>query len=216
MNNQFELFELFTHNQIKLHISKNHRFGTDSLLLGEFACGGSKNKVVCDLCSGCGIIPILLDRPKKVYAVEIQEEAVNLINRTIKENNLGYIEAIHSDLRDCAIKRESIDLVTANPPYYPKNSGFERDTNSQKTARYESECTLADVVKAAARLLKFGGELKMSMTASRLAECIAIMQEHSIEPKEIIFIPSKKSDKMRLFLISGKKGAKSGVTVICR
>jgi tRNA1(Val) A37 N6-methylase TrmN6 len=200
-------YEVFDKNGIKLYISKEHRFGTDSLLLGEFAAVGTKNKIVCDLCSGCGIIPIMSESPKKVYAVEIQQEAVDLIKKTIAENNLDYIEAVHEDLRNISIERESVDLVTANPPYY--NSGFVRE--SQKTARHEFECTLEDVVKTAAYLLKFGGELKMCMTASRLAETISIMQKYSVEPKEIVLIG--KNNKGRLFLISGKKGGKSGVNI---
>jgi tRNA1(Val) A37 N6-methylase TrmN6 len=124
---------------------------------------------------------------------------------------------IRGDLRDeevlSRMGRERADLVTANPPYYAEKSGFERQKQPQKTARYEQSCTLGDVVASAAYLLKFGGELKMCMTASRLAECIGIMQRRSIEPKEIALIPSKKSNAARLFLISGKKGGKPGVGV---
>jgi tRNA1(Val) A37 N6-methylase TrmN6 len=208
------MYEFFEHNQVKLYISKAHRFGTDSLLLGEFA-GNVRSRVVCDLCSGCGIIPIMLAGAgaAKIYAVEIQPEAVALLRRTISENaqNVPSIEVVHADLRgSLGIPRESVDTVTANPPYFPQNSGFERE--SQRIARHENECTLADVVKAAAELLKFGGELKMSMTASRLAECIGIMQEYRIEPK-VIHLVGKKSGEARLVLISGKKGAKSGVRI---
>ncbi|MCL1824279.1 MAG: methyltransferase [Oscillospiraceae bacterium] len=215
-------YEVFGFKGIKLFISEEHRFGTDSLLLGEFAAG-SKRMTVVDLCSGCGIVPVLLsgnskNTPKKIYAVEIQSQAADLIRQTVHENNLGsFIEVIEGDLREKEtlepIGRERIDLVTANPPYYPKQSGFERGSNAQKTARYERDCTITDVVKAAEFLLKFGGELKMCMIAPRLAECIGIMREHSIEPKEIVLIPSKKTKTARLFLISGKKNGKAGVRI---
>jgi tRNA1(Val) A37 N6-methylase TrmN6 len=235
MEHEYEVFELGglapDGSLVKLYISKEHRFGTDSLLLGEFSLGAvGKNDRVADLCSGCGIIPITLlkNEVMRIYAIEIQQEAADLIRQTIRENNLDLIEVVQGDLRDesvlAQIGRETIGLVTANPPYYPEKSGFERDSDSQKTARCEKDCTLKDVVKAAAYLLKFSGELKMCMTASRLAECIKIMQEYSIEPKEILFIgksagrggnnvPSKQVIPARLFLISGKKGGKSGVTV---
>ena len=215
---EYEVFTLaFGDLPIKLFISKEHRFGTDSLLLGEFI-GSVKNKVAVDLCSGCGVIPIMLQNPKKVYAVEIQKEAVELIRHTVAENNLDYIEVVHEDLRELMLERESVDLVTANPPYY--NSGFERESKPQKVARHEHECTLNDVVKAASHLLKFGGELKMCMTASRLAETISVMQSYAIEPKEIVLIGKSAGrgahsapKAARLFLISGKKGGKSGVNI---
>ena len=210
-------YEVFGLNEVKLFISKEHRFGTDSLLLGEFAAKAGNSARVVDLCSGCGIIPVQLLHVNKIYAVEIQQEAVGLIERTVIENKLDNLEAVHGDLREeetlLKIGRETVDLVTANPPYYPENSGFEKDSISQKTARYDRDCTVLDVVKAASYLLKYGGELKMCMTAARLAECVGIMQEHSIEPKEIVFISNKKNNMARLFLISGKKGGKSGVTI---
>ncbi|MCL1881323.1 MAG: methyltransferase [Oscillospiraceae bacterium] len=217
----------------EIFMSDEHKYGTDSLLLGEFVNKSVlKNKVVVDLCSGCGIIPFLIcageNKPNRIYAVEIQFEAVQLIKKSILANGANElsetIKIIHGDLRDektfSPIRqsgREQVDLVIANPPYYTVGSGFERNSSSQKSARYDGTgCTLNDVVKSAALLLKFGGVLKMCMTASRLCECISIMQSYNIEPKEIELIGAGKSEtgkvgKARLFLISGKKGGKSGV-----
>ncbi|MCL2633038.1 MAG: methyltransferase [Oscillospiraceae bacterium] len=209
----YEIFEIGEQNKIKLFISKEHRFGTDSLLLGEFT-GNVKNKTVCDLCTGCGIIPIILHNAKKIYAVEIQEEAIELLTKTKQENNLN-IKIIKGDLRnipDLEIPRESVDIVTANPPYYTLNSGHERSSAAQKSARYDSTCTIEDVVNSSAYLLKFGGELKMCMTSERLTDVVSVMRSYKIEPKEITFI-SGKNNKARLFLISGKKGAGVGVTI---
>jgi tRNA1(Val) A37 N6-methylase TrmN6 len=204
---EYEVFTLAGSLPIKLFISKNHRFGTDSLLLGEFS-SNIKHKTVVDLCSGCGIIPVMLQNAKKVFAVELQKEAAELIRRTVAENGLDNIEVVHKDLREISLPREGADLVTANPPYY--SGGYVRE--SQKTARHEITCTLDDVVKSAERLLKFGGELKMCMTTSRLAETIGIMQKYAVEPKEIMLIPGK-NKVARLFLVSGKKGGKPGVKI---
>jgi len=224
MKNTEVLYEIFEQNQTKLYISKEHRFGTDSVLLGEFAANTNlTGKIIVDLCSGCGIIPILISevcQPKTIYAVEIQESAANLIKLTVKENNLEFMTVNQNDLRDIEslkIERESVDLVTANPPYFPMNSGFARNEESQKNARHENTCKLDEVVCTSAYLLRFGGELKMCMTASRLAECIGIMQKYAIEPKQIVFIGKKRTansdNSARLFLISGKKGAKPGVNI---
>jgi tRNA1(Val) A37 N6-methylase TrmN6 len=211
----------------KIYISNEHRYGTDSILLSEFAANSTlKNKVTVDLCSGCGIIPLMLcnseNCPKTAYCLEIQEEAAELIRQNRTEHELANVlQIVHGDLR-CErtlsqIGRESVDVVTANPPYYKAGSGFERSRHSQKVARYdgdESGCKLDEVVRAAAYLLKYGGVFKMCMTASRLAETIGIFQAHSLEPKEIILIGNSSKESARLFLINGKKGGKSGVKVI--
>ena len=74
-----EIFDLFGYD---IYVSEDHRFGTDALLLAEFAAPSPKD-IVCDLCSGCGIIPMLFHAwgkpPAKAYSVEIQEEAVQLL-----------------------------------------------------------------------------------------------------------------------------------------
>ena len=73
-----EIFDLFGYD---IYVSEDHRFGTDALLLAEFAAPSPKD-IVCDLCSGCGIVPMLFHAwgrpPAKAYSVEIQEEAVHL------------------------------------------------------------------------------------------------------------------------------------------
>jgi len=213
--------EIFGLNGLRLYVSEEHRVGTDSLLLADFAKRAASGKTVCDLCSGCGVIPIALISdnhapPNKVYAVEYQSGAAELMRRTISENGLGFVEIIEGDLRGegvlSAIKRESVDVVTVNPPYYANDSGYERGSAAQKAARYEKDCTVADVAKAAKYLLKFGGELRMCMTASRFADVICAMREVGIEPKEAVFA-MKKNNAARIFLISGKKGANPGITI---
>ena len=53
--------------------SQLHRFGTDAVLLTEFSEYRQKDRV-CDLGTGCGIIPMLMQRtapPREIYAVDI-------------------------------------------------------------------------------------------------------------------------------------------------
>lgn len=53
-------FEKLTEN-IKICISAEHRFGTDAFLLADFANPRQKD-LVCDLGTGCGIIPLVMSR----------------------------------------------------------------------------------------------------------------------------------------------------------
>lgn len=63
--------------------SQWHRFGTDAVLLAEFSAYRRKERV-CDLGTGCGIIPMLMQRkdaPQEVYGVDIQLEAIDQMRR---------------------------------------------------------------------------------------------------------------------------------------
>ena len=60
-----------------VNVSKNHTFGTDAVLLADFAAS-KKVGSHCDLGAGCGIISLLLLRDEKTarsVGVEISEEA---------------------------------------------------------------------------------------------------------------------------------------------
>lgn len=211
-----EVFDLFG---LTLYVSRNHRFGTDALLLARFAAP-SKNDLVCDLCSGCGIIPLLFEAlgrpPRMTYAVELQEEAVRLLRRSVSENRLTErIVPVCADLT----KREELKalpfgkftLVTVNPPYYKPGSGAKRLSESQALARHEIACDLAQVIGTAGSLLKYGGTLKLCHLPERLADVFALMRENGIEPKVLQPVCSRENDRPYLVLVSGKKGGKAGL-----
>lgn len=210
--------EAFRLGEITMYVSEDHRFGTDAFLLANYA-GVRRNSVVCDLCTGCGIIPLIFCKnikPRLIYAVEIQQEGIELLKRTISENNLDNIKPVQCDLKELSqneITFESVDIVTVNPPYMKAESGLEKLSYAQAVARHEILCNVDDVVKAASKLLKYGGTLKMCNMPDRLADVIAAMRKYKIEPKSLTMVHNKIGDKPWLFLISGKKGAASGMTI---
>lgn len=211
-----ETFDLFG---LTLYVSADHRFGTDALLLARFA-RPSKNDLVCDLCSGCGIIPMLFEAlgnpPQKSYAVEIREEAVSLLRATVAENGLSErLIPIRADLT----KREELKglplgrftLVTVNPPYYKPDSGAKRLSEAQAVARHEIACDLEQVIGTAALLLKYGGVLKLCHLPERLTDVLYFMRKNGIEPKILQPVQSGANGRPYLILVGGKKGGKPGL-----
>ncbi len=211
--------EYFMLGDIKLYVSDDHRFGTDAFLLANYA-SPPKSSVVCDLCTGCGIIPFILskkNREQRVFAMDIQEEAIALAERTARENGLSEkVTPLLCDLRDIpqsVIRYETVDIVTANPPYMTSGSGYEKLSKAQAIARHELMCGIDDVCAAAARLLKYGGLLKMCHRPERLSDVMNAMRAQRIEPKSLTLVHNSISERPWLFLITGKKGAKPGMTV---
>ena len=211
--------EAFQLGKIKMYVSDDHRFGTDAFLLAYYA-GVKPDSIVCDLCTGCGIIPLIFCKnvkPHLIYAVDIQEEAIELLSKTVAENGLeNTVQPILADLRNMPqtlMAYETVDIVTANPPYMTSGSGYEKLAKPQAIARHELMCTVDDVCHTAGQLLKYGGLLKMCHRPERLSDVINSMRENKIEPKSITFVHNSILDKPRLFLVTGKKGAKSGMIV---
>ena len=212
-----EVFDLFG---LDIYVSDDHRFGTDALLLARFSMPSSKDNV-CDLCSGCGIVPMLFfasgKAPAKAYAVEIQDEAVGLMKRTVEKNELtDRFIPVKADLTKddelLTVPRGKMELVTVNPPYYRTGAGEERLSPAQAAARHEIFCDLEQVIRAASILLKYGGNLKMCHLPERLADIFWYMRKYGIEPKILQFAHNKDtSEKPFLALVSGKKGGKPGL-----
>ena len=213
--------EKFQLGSVDIYVNENHRFGTDAVLLADFA-SPYPSETVCDLCTGCGIIPLFFCKdkpPKKVYGVELQREAAELFRKSVSENGFeNILFPVEADLTDIKtllkhIPRSAIDTVTVNQPYYKENSGKTRLTEAQRIARHEIACNLGQVIEAADVLLKYGGSLKMCHLPERTAEIFFLMQKRNIQPKKLTLVYNKAGEQPWLALISGKKGGKAGLDI---
>jgi tRNA1(Val) A37 N6-methylase TrmN6 len=203
---------------VSLWVSAAHTFGTDALLLSQFAAPKERERV-CDLCAGCGIVPLLWFRegggPAEVVAVDIQLEAVELMAKSKELSQLDRFHPLLADLRelDGLLPRESFDLVTCNPPYYHRGSGLVSEKEAARTTRHETLCSLEDVVVAAGKLLRFGGRFCLCHVPERLVDVLTILRAHNLEPKRLRFCQADEGKSPWLFLVEGKKGAKPHLRV---
>ena len=193
---------------------KEFCFGIDAVLLSDFAKKVKSNAKIVDLCTGTGIIAILLTakiNASKIIGVEIQQYIAEMASRSVKMNNLQEkIEIINDDLMNLKekITAGSIDTVTVNPPYKPKNSGVINEKDTKTIARHEISCTLDDIVKESARLLKTGGNLCMVHKVERMTDLFVLFRKHNLEPKRMRLVYSKVNEPATLILLEGVKGGK--------
>lgn len=204
-------FEKLT-EKIYVCASSDHRFGTDAFLLTDFSGYRMKDKV-CDLGTGCGIIPLIMQKnkpPQITYAVDIQESAVEQLRLGLEKSETSGIIPICADMRKLWENAPlgQLDLVTCNPPYKAANAGFESVIDAQRIARHEIMCNINDVCAAGGKLLKFGGRLCICNRPERLSDVIYAMKSNNIEPKRLRFVSKNPQEAPWLFLIEGKKGSK--------
>lgn len=197
---------------ISVCITPEHRFGTDAFLLASFASPRKKD-TVCDLGTGCGIIPLLMLRdcsPRLTYAVDIQQQAIEQLKDSLRVSGLeGKIIPLLADLKELdSLPAGAFDVVTCNPPYKAGGAGILSELAAEQIARHEVLCTMEDVCNAAARLLKYGGRLCLCQRPERLADVISAMRAADIEPKRLRFVAKTPSSVPWLFLLEGKKGSK--------
>ena len=194
-----------------------HRFGTDAVLLAEFS-GYRRKDRVCDLGTGCGISPMLMQRtdaPAEIYGVDIQPEAIAQMQQGIARSTQIH-SALHPVCADLKTLWEGaplgqLDLVTCNPPYKAAGAGIVSRGKADRVARHETECALGDVFTAAAKLLRFSGRLCICQRPERLADIFVSMREAGIEPKRFREVIQREGGKAWLVLVEGRLGGKSGI-----
>lgn len=197
---------------IVVHTSEEHRFGTDAFLLTHFSRYRAKD-LVCEFGTGCGIIPLLMQKhrpPKHIYALDIQQQAIEQTKAGIAASGVSGITPILADLKDLWEDAPigQTDLVICNPPYQPCGSGFECELEAQRIARHLVHCAPEDVCASAAKLLNFGGRLCICGRPERLPDYICAMRAAGLEPKRLQFVQKNAASMPWLFLLEGKKGAK--------
>ncbi len=198
-------------------VTEEHTFGTDALLLAAFA-EARPNEHVCDLGTGCGIIPLLLHRTSPaptIDAVELSPKAAALARQSILQNGLAERITVHEqDWRSLTLPAGAYDRVICNPPYFPESSGKAALSPARRLARQEQGHTLTDVTAAAARLLRNGGHFVLCHRPERLADVIAALREQRLEPKRLQLVHARAELPPFLLLCDAVRDAKPSLRVL--
>ena len=194
------------------------RFGTDAVLLADFAAPRRHDRV-CDLGTGTGIIPLLLyarENTISADAVEIQPDMADMAARSMAMNGLNEkIRVLPGDLRSIRtlLPHARYDLVTCNPPYGKAGGTLLNPDASKRLARHEESCAIEDVAGAAAWLLQNGGRLCCVFPAARMIELSDAMRKYRMAPKRIRMVHSRVEKVAHLCLMEGMLDARPGLII---
>lgn len=197
---------------------KKFCFGMDAVLLSGFAEIKEGDKVL-DLGTGTGIIPILLEAKTKgehFTGLEIQEESADMARRSVAYNHLeDRIDIVTGDIKEAShlFLPSSFDVITTNPPYMIGQHGLQNADSAKSIARHEVLCTLEDILRESAKLLKPGGHFFMVHRPFRLAEIMTAMTKYKIEPKRMKLVYPFIDKEPNMVLIEGLRGGKPRMTV---
>lgn len=193
-------------------------FGMDAVLLSNFA-RVKKQERALDLGTGTGIIPILLTAKtegQSFVGLEIQEESADMARRSVAHNQLEEkVEIVTGDIKEAAeiFGPVSFDVITTNPPYMIGQHGIANISDAKAIARHEVLCTLDDILRESAKLLKPKGRFYMVHRPFRLAEILSKMVAVGIEPKRMRMVHPFLDKEPNMVLIEGARGGNSRMTV---
>lgn len=193
-------------------------FGMDAVLLSGFAVVKPGERAL-DLGTGTGIIPILLEaktKGKHFTGLEIQEESADMARRSVKYNHLEEkVEIVTGDIKEAGSRfaLASFDVVTSNPPYMNDAHGIKNPGDAKAIARHEVLCTLDDVVREGARVLRPGGRFYMVHRPHRLIEIITALTAYRLEPKRMKLVHPFVDKEANMVLIEAVRGGRSMIKV---
>ena len=193
-------------------------FGIDAVLLSGFVKASPKDRIL-DLCSGNGIIPILLSaktEAKQITGIEIQPESVELANRSAAANGIAQrVDFVCGDLKNAEeyFAKSAFDVVTCNPPYMIDSHGLKNPDSPKAIARHEIMCDFEDIAKTASKMLKPGGRFFLVHRPFRLVEIFETLSKYKLEPKRMKMVHPFADHEPNMVLIEAVLDAKRRLTV---
>lgn len=189
-------------------------FGMDSVLLTGFVKNVKSSDIIVDLGTGSMVMPIILSaktKAKKIVGIELQDEMYDLAERNISLNKLEErlsivkedilnIKSIVSKVQNIT-GSETVDVVISNPPYKQIGTGTTNINSVKYIARHEEKCTLDDIFKTGARLLRSKGKLYIVHKPERIVDLISLAREYNLEAKRIRFMQATIDKTASLVLI---------------
>ncbi len=198
-------------------------YGTDAVMLANYVksdIASLKNKKMCDMCSGTGIIPLLLcdfENTLQTTGLEINTDACEISKMSAKTS--GYdasFSVVCGDVKEykSLFSPEQFDFVTCNPPYMTNDCGKMCDFDYKTIARHEILCNIDDIFKAANYLLRTGSNFYVVYRTDRLASLFLAAQNNGFHIKQLTFASSGELPaQSKLVLCKAKKGASEGLKV---
>ncbi len=215
LKNNERLDDLQYKNLFIIQNKDDYCFTSDAINLANFVHVSNFGRVV-DLCSGSGVIGILVNaknKVKDVILVELQKQLADMSLRSIQYNDLKNFQVINAPVQNVnkIIGKNVFDVVVCNPPYKVLGTTNKlNDNESIAIAKHEIKITLEEIIKEASSLLKFGGYFYIVNKEDRLVDIFTLCRKYNLEPKELKII---KSNVSSIVLVRAKKGGKSGIKI---
>ena len=193
-------------------------YGTDAVLLSWFA-DVRKGERALDLCTGNGVIPILLSAKTEgecFCGLEIQPDCADMARRSVIRNHLEQkIRIVQGDVREASsvFGASSFDVITVNPPYMAAASGVPGKNPARNIARAEILCTLRDVIRESAALLPPRGRLYLVYRPYRFSELMECLAEYRFSVSRLCMVHPKADREASMILVSAVRDGHTEVHV---
>ncbi len=197
--------QLFRENMQIIQSSETFSFSVDALLLSDFVKLKKRDKKIMDLCSGNGIIPLLLSHRtnRPIEAIEIQAQLCDMAERSFNINNKENQITIHNlDIKEVRnhFEHSTFDVITVNPPYFTNDQPL-KHIDAASAARHEIHIDLNGIVAACRYLICNKGRLYMVHRAERSAEVFTSLHNNGFRVRRTQYVYNDENSSEAMFVV---------------
>ena len=192
-----------------------YRFSVDALLISGFVNYEKKDVHALDVGTGSGIIPLLLHKKYPHWTIDGVEIQKDLYLLTKENYELNKIEGnLYFDDVNNLNKKDTYDLVIANPPFFKKEEGLLSPVEEIAIARHEVKNTMEALIKKAHFLLKSKGMFYAIYPSNRLGELCFQLEKYKMKPLAFKTIYPFIHKEGTMVMVAAKKGYRGGVACL--
>ena len=195
-------------------------FSLDSIVLANYSNIRISDNKIIDLCTGNGVVPIILYKrfKKNIDCIDIQEKLVDLAVDSIRVNNMEkYIRVFLGDINNYFDSNYNnyYDVVLCNPPYFNSvDKKFVQNLKyEKKIARHEITLNLNGLFGCVKKILKNDGLFYMVHRPERLEEILSLLKLYNLTPKRLFFVHENINKKAILVFIESRLNGNNGLSV---
>lgn len=189
-------------------------FGLDAVLLSDFA-EILRGEQGLDLCTGGGVIPLLLSAKAEetlLTGIELFPEVAEMAERSVLLNDLASrIKILTGDIcclpeveaRTGMALSHRFQVVTVNPPYRKKNQGRLSPCPLVAAAKAEVYCDLTQVAAAIAATMTQTGRFYLVYPYERLGELLTVLEEKQLQVTRLRLVKMFAEKEPALCLVGG-------------
>jgi len=204
-----ETLDTFYHGRIQvLQKRKGYRFSVDAALLANFIRFKANDRL-CELGTGCAIIPLLLSEQsfRELVALEIQPDLADLAERNVRLNHLeDRIQILRKDLKGFSPKKK-FDVVFSNPPYIKQDQGHLSASKEKTIAKHELTCNIFGIMQKTEEIMIRNGRATFVFPAKRREEFLQAVKRCGLTIKRIRFVHPREETEPNLFLAECGSGS---------
>lgn len=174
-------------------------FSVDSVLLSDFVKLQSEDDAL-ELCSGCGVVSILVNakcHPNSIVGLELNKDLFDMSVRSLEYNKINNLSFVNGDIKDYKniFGNKKFDAIFSNPPYLKPLNDMSKANPKFYSTKYETTLSLRELLSASSYLLKGSGRLYLIYSAPRLQELLSCALSHKLflKSQQNVFFKSSSS-----------------------